>query len=347
MSKLIVEVCEIDEIMNHSNADSLSIAIVKGWQVIFNKEQVSYSPGDKVIYVPPDTMVPMEQAVKWGVDKYLHFNDEKTLGKTKQVRLRGEMSFGFLVKLMEDLEVGTDVAEQYNLTKWEPSIKVSGREEDVPHALFYKYTDIENIRNFPRVFQVGEEVVVTEKIHGTNSRIGICMEDDIPTIMAGSRTTRKKIGLDSLYEYPLKNESVKTILEEMQRERQANSVILYGEIYGKVQDLRYGLNNDLAYRAFDLSIDGEYINYLEFKMLCDRYNISMVPILYQGPFDIDILKGISNGKTTIMENPGKKDIREGIVIKPVNERIDSRLGRVILKLISDDYLIRKNGTEDH
>ena len=31
---------------------------------------------------------------------------------------------------------------------------------------------IENLRNFPDILQNGEEIIVTEKLHGTNSRIG-------------------------------------------------------------------------------------------------------------------------------------------------------------------------------
>lgn len=39
------------------------------------------------------------------------------------------------------------------------------------------------------------------------------------------------------------------------------------------------------------------------------------------------------------------NIREGIVIKPCKERGNSELGRVILKSVSEGYLLRKGGTE--
>ena len=39
-------------------------------------------------------------------------------------------------------------------------------------------------------------------------------------------------------------------------------------------------------------------------------------------------------------------LREGIVIRPKDERTD-RFGRLILKAISQTYLIRKAGTERH
>ena len=40
-------------------------------------------------------------------------------------------------------------------------------------AAFHGYTEIENIRNFPDVLQPGEEVVITEKLHGKNCRLGL------------------------------------------------------------------------------------------------------------------------------------------------------------------------------
>ena len=39
---------------------------------------------------------------------------------------------------------------------------------------------------------------------------------------------------------------------------------------------------------------------------------------------------------------------EGIVIRPASERWSERLqGRLILKSLSDEYLLRKDGTENH
>jgi hypothetical protein len=38
---------------------------------------------------------------------------------------------------------------------------------------------------------------------------------------------------------------------------------------------------------------------------------------------------------------------EGVVVQPLVERAHPEIGRVVLKLISDRYLIRKDGTELH
>lgn len=55
------------------------------------------------------------------------------------------------------------------------------------------------------------------------------------------------------------------------------------------------------------------------------------------------MEEFTSGKETISGN--ETNIREGIVIKPIFERVDFSLGRVVLKSVSEEYLLRKGGTE--
>ena len=59
-------------------------------------------------------------------------------------------------------------------------------------------------------------------------------------------------------------------------------------------------------------------------------------------FDEEMALAISSGKRTIANN-----VREGIVIKQIIEKTNPGIGRVILKIINDDYLLRTKGTEFH
>ena len=65
-----------------------------------------------------------------------------------------------------------------------------------PLAASHGYTDIENIRNFPDVLRPGEEVVITEKLHGKNCRLGLIRvpgeAGDTFEFMAGSNDVRRK-----------------------------------------------------------------------------------------------------------------------------------------------------------
>jgi hypothetical protein len=63
--------------------------------------------------------------------------------------------------------------------------------------------------------------------------------------------------------------------------------------------------------------------------------IAIVPVLYRGPFDFEVIKALAEGRSSV---PGADNIREGIVINPVTERRVPGLGRVQLKLVSNTFL---------
>jgi len=120
-------------------------------------------------------------------------------------------------------------------------------------------------------------------------------------------------------------------------EQQGHTVaVLYGEIYGsRVQSLSYGRRDGLGFAAFDLLVGERYLDYDAFAALCERHGVATAPILGRGPFSLEWVAGLSRGKTTLPD----QHIREGVVVRPVMERLDPKIGRVILKYLSDDYLL--------
>ena len=90
MSSLLVPVTVIEAITPHSNADVLELAHVLGWQPVVKKGE--YHVGDRVVYFPPDTMLPLAVSERFGVTKYL------SKGRIRCAKLRGEPSFGLVVK---------------------------------------------------------------------------------------------------------------------------------------------------------------------------------------------------------------------------------------------------------
>jgi RNA ligase len=89
-------------------------------------------------------------------------------------------------------------------------------------------------------------------------------------------------------------------------------------------------------------LDGKYVDYAIFKSLCDRYEIPQVPLVYEGAFSLEMIKGFSDGDSLVGGSHG----REGVVIKPIVEREHPKLGRVILKYVGDRYLFGKAGEQD-
>jgi RNA ligase (TIGR02306 family) len=378
VSTLIVPVTPIQEVTAHPNADRLELARLLGWQVVVGKG--TFKAGDPVLYVPPDAVVPQEWSDHWGVTQYL------SKGRVRAIKLRGEPSFGFAVPLDAGKDPRTlgaiagrdfdNVAEAFGIVKYQPPVKSArigagrqGQGDTLPeHPAFSRYTDVENLRHFPDAFEPGEEVVVVEKCHGTNSRVALIDGE----WMAGSHRVRRKgpderrhelvfripgmtrlLGLfgvkpevigprspgSSVYWQPLEVRGVRNLLEDAAtRHKQA---ILYGEIFGAgIQQLTYGLPSETSYLAFDLMVDGAFVDHDEFRRLCMKHCVPSAPILYRGPYDAALVKALSEGTTTI----GGDHYREGVVVRPVRERRHPKIGRLILKLVGDTYLT--GGVED-
>jgi len=328
MSSLIVPVTTIEALKPHPNADRLELAQVLGWQLVVPRGQ--YQVGEKLVYFPIDTLLPLDVSERFGVTKYL------SKQRIRCARLRGEPSFGLAVQPDQDWPIGENVADFYGAVKYEPPVRVTAGDAERDHLLFVGYTDIENMRNFPVIFEPGEPVVLSEKVHGTQCRVG-SIEGEL---MAGSKGLRRKRPLEdrfasNTYWFPFSLEPVLKLVEDLgSKHRQ---VILFGEVYGsKIQSFHYGLQGILGFRVFDLLLDGLYVDWLDFLKICASYTVETVPVLARLPFDLTKIRRYSEGKTLLMENDAH--IREGVVVRPEHERHDPTLGRVILKYVSDSYL---------
>jgi RNA ligase (TIGR02306 family) len=366
MSSLIVEVCRVDAVERHPNADRMCICHVKGWRVCAGRDPESgtnqFVPGDACVYIPPDSVLPPELSDRLGCTKYLSplarnaAGGRPAGGRVRVARLRGEPSYGLIMRPDDaTLPVGTDVAALLGITKWEPP-PVFGGEADVPHPAFHGYTDMENYRNFPDLFAEGEEVVLTEKLHGMNCRLGLVRDGDEWVQMAGSHNQRRKPvdskGRPSQF-WVVLTDPVRELLGHL-RQRAGQGVIVFGELVGAgVQDICYGMETGFGFRAFDLAVDGKYLDFDDKAELFGRFGVEQVPILYRGPFSRGVVEEHVSGPTTMCpaEQAGKFKGREGIVITPTREREAAvghrHLARVILKAISFEYLERKGGTEYH
>jgi RNA ligase (TIGR02306 family) len=328
MSSLVVPVTTIEALKPHANADNLELAQVLGWQVVVRKGE--YTAGQKIVYFPIDTLLPLDVSERFGVTRYL------SRQRIRCARLRGEPSFGLVVPPDQDWPAGTNVAQYYGAQKYEPPLRASAGDAEQEHPLFVAYTEVENMRNFPTVFVAGESVLLSEKLHGTNARVG-CIEGEL---MAGSMRLRRKRPADeqlaaSTYWFPFTIQAVRRLIEDLGRAHR--QVIVFGEVFGRrIQSFHYGLHESIDFRAFDLLLDGRYVDWPDFLALCARYGVRTVPVLATLSFDLDEIRRSSEGQTQVMAEHAH--MREGVVVRPLRERTDPRIGRVILKYISDSYL---------
>ncbi|MFH0947430.1 MAG: RNA ligase (ATP) [Elusimicrobiota bacterium] len=319
------------KLRKHPNADTLSIADIENsaWQVVvrtgdFAEEGIG-------IYIPVDTIVPETSEFEFLRDR--HF-------RIKAIKLRGEYSYGLLISNKDNLPVGEDVTDKIGVKKYEPPTPVDMGGEAVSQRevdWICVYTDVERYENFQDIFKEGEKVIVTEKIHGSNLRVS---RNGDNLFVGGHKWMWKETERNLYWKAIRQNGFDKILLEKLQ-----DKITLFGEVYGKkVQKLEYGLNTQkiLFYDAF---YEGKYLDWDEFIKLMNQIGLSenIVPIIYRGRYDLSMIKGLSTGNTSL----GGYHLKEGVVVKPVQERIDGKLGRAILKFINHTYETSKERTDFH
>ena len=367
MSKLIVEICKITKIEKHPNADRLDIATVKGWNCIVSKD--NHKVGDLVIYCPPDCVIPTNIIEKYNLE-FLKKN-----GRVGTIKLRKYISQGLILELPKDWvhswKEGMDVAKMLGITKYEPPVNqsFSGNlpSKKKRNPLFDKYTEIENVKNFNTVFKKGDSVVITEKIHGTNFRAGTLPINPGYTLIDKIKYLINKYIFKKKYEFVYGSHNVQLtginklnsfygddVYGRMAKKYKLAEIIpkdyiLYGEIYGKgIQELEYGMA-DIDIVFFDIKYKEKYLNYAHFLDFCDKYDLPRVPLLYCGEFYEHQLIACTQGDTVmgLVCNKNIDQMREGCVVKSLDEENNPRIGRKILKSVNEEYLLTKNRTEHH
>lgn len=243
-----------------------------------------------------------------------------------------------------------------------------------PNLFSPKY-DVDSFQRWARqVFTEGEPVWISEKTHGQNSRYvfhdgqffcgsryewkkeysqipvpnrdelvsrlkerkpdagmykGNEFEEDADKIIAEIR--RKN-------ENPLQNvwwKALKQYDDVMDWLQRYPDHILYGELYGAVQNLKYGVPpGEVRLAFFDvLQPKGHWVTLeqLQYPML----ELPWVPHIATIPYNFEECLKLAEGPSLI---PGAKNIREGCVISPLVEREYPKLGRVKLKIVSAKFL---------
>lgn len=329
MSIFKVEVVKIISVNSHPNADRLDIATIEGmaYQVVTAKG--NFSPSDIAFYFPIDSVIPDEYLDKFGIRPYYS-------KKLRAAKLRGIFSEGLLIPVAEEFQgnIGDDYTEHFGVTKYEYPIpqNMSG---DVESPIGqYKFPSPEHLKRYRDVLEEGEKVVVTEKLHGTNFTV---MVDENGTHIGSHNYFWKNNTTNKNLVY------VRAYNETPALHKQPINTQVFGEIYG-VQDIKYGLNNSkIGIALFAVKNNGKFLNYNDFVAFCDKFALPSVPVLYIGSYTWEAVSQFNNANSVLEP----KCMMEGVIIQPLVERTHPEIGRVVLKLISDRYLLRKDPTELH
>lgn len=384
MAELIVEVCKIDKVERHPNADRLDIATVKGWNCIVGRHE--FKEGDLCIYIPVDAVLPD------ALENVLFSNTQVKLKKhrVRTIKLRGVVSQGLVISpaKVNEYTMATKgavffgsgkIAETYDckdvlgITKYEPPAKGipmklnnSRRALIHRHPDFRKYTDINHLKNFPTMLK-DSKVIVTEKIHGTNFRSGWLpykprtifgkLKKIILDIFGlgkkwefvyGSHNVQLQDGSDKQYYETNVYARIVKQLDLKSKFRELPGLIFYGEIYGD------GIQKGYTYGKKPGEIDVRW-----FDAYCtqgQRYIDWHELLTVACEFDLELVPVISIDEFKSIDLDryvsGRSLIckdqrhREGIVIRSVEE-FNGHGGRSILKFLNPDYLLLKDNSYWH
>lgn len=357
MSTHEVRVIRIREIEKHPNADKLGLVRIDGYTCAVALGQ--FKPGDLAVYIEPDYVVP-------DLPQYAFLGGHRRI---KSKKLRGTWSQGLLMPL-NDLGIvareGDNVMRELNITRYEPpqpgesrpgrnGAKTGNSQAEKPHASLAGVAvyDLENLRKHSSEIAEGEFVVITEKIHGCNARYAYRNG----RMWCGSRTQWRKSGRQSWWD------KLKTrVVRLWRRSKRPNAdltagnvwwrvldthqwivdwckahqdCVLFGEVFGDVQDLKYGAEKgQLFFRAFDVMRDGKFVDAVAFNTELGLSHAQRAPVLYTGPYSRSHAEDLA-----LRDSVLAKHLSEGVVVKPLQEK-RGWCGRVALKLVSDRYLSR-------
>ena len=369
MSTHEVKVIRIENIGPHEKADRLELVTVWGYTCVVRKGQ--FKVGDLAAFIEPDYTVPLDRPEFAFLSKP---GSTRTTHRIAVSRLRGVYSSGLLVGAPEGSKEGDNVIKLLGIERYEPpesNMTKGCAAEHGPEVVCPKY-DLENLKKYYSLLIPGEECIITAKLHGTSGRF--VYHND--RMYCGSRTTwRMKPGTivpGSVF----KNPWYKTLFAKLTGYKLARpdsdgqivqknawwealaqnpwieefckanpGVVVYGEVVGPTiqgENYHYGFQkNQVGFFVFDIIENGKWIvndNFVNYGFFQDKFScLQFVPTLYHGPYDVEVVKKLAEEVETFNN---ANHIREGVVVKVIDERYDPTIGRVALKYVSDTYLER-------
>lgn len=367
-----VPLTEVLEVNDHPNADRLDVITVYGFQVVAKKGQ--YNVGDKVIYIPIDSIITPE------LEYHLFPEGSKiklNKQRVKQIRIRKLASQGMLIS-PEDIqtvynftpsELEKDYKEEIKVIKYEPpkpNFQASGgggqkRNKPLENSNFHKYNGLTNIKWCPFMFKEGEIVVYQEKLHGSNARFGSVPFEAVTFF----DKVKKFFGFAPKYEFVYGSNNVQLqnrkgytgfygenvyakVFNKVEAHNKVKpNEVIYGELIGEgiQKNYHYGHKNDHHFVLFDVKVINEdgtqnWLSPKEVEAYGKERGFDVVPNVYEGPFsDLEHVKRFTLGDSIYCP---KQKIREGVVVKSIENYSDERGNKKALKAISEKYLDKDN-----
>lgn len=248
MSK-IASIEKLISVEPHPNADRLDLVKVLGYQCV--TERGLHSPGDLIVYIQPDSVLPVD--AEWA-ESYRKYSPTRI----KAVKLRGEFSEGIIVKQSQiahlfsdaflDTDEGYEMSEVLGIKHYEPPLPQDLSAKGLL-PLGIPKTDEERWENITVRLPFGEVVDVTLKVDGQSWSAYYDVEKDQFGVLG--RTMEYKEDCNNRYTAQIERYDIKRKLIAFCKDHGV-SLCIRGESYG--EGLQGHANNPHAKEKAGLAI---------------------------------------------------------------------------------------------
>lgn len=291
----------------------------------------NHKPGDTVFFIPAESVLPLELSDALDITKYT------SRSRIRVTKLRGNRS--------EGLVVDKAVVEPYlpYIMKWEdpPSSHMRGDQRAAKGIAleFEKFYKMPNLLDEPKLFNVGEHLAWSIKIHGTNCRFGYLQNPQTEEyeLYVGSHNVVLRESEVNLYWQVIKSLLVDKHIYPDNMDS-IKDLVFYGEIYGP--GIQKGFHYDETVptvKVFSMKQKYDYVDVGTLRETCGKLGFPVV----------------EHHKTTFRSLSELRDIAdnvEGLTTSHINEGIvvvSTERPSVMAKLISFNYLALNDRTERH
>lgn len=350
MSRKLVTIRKIKQLIPIKDADMICIAIIDGWQVIVKKSE--FKVGDECLFFEIDSFLP-------ATDERFAFLKKTSLFKGKEgyrlktMKMKGVISQGLALPLSMFPEIlGKPAQEDYtellNVIKYDVAKQDSSLVSGNPEGKFPSFipkTDQERIQNLTSYFETMKDVTFEEtlKLDGSSMtcyKIGIksSLLKRILSWLSGKPLTTYHFGVCSrnleLKKSDTSNFWSTAIAADIESKLPAGFAI-QGELIGPNIQSNHEKVSALDYFVFDVFdiTNGKYLLPEERRAFCAQYNLQHVPVISTNalPCNMTLDQLLQHVEGESM-NPGT--ISEGRVYK------SNTNNNVSFKVISNKYLLK-------
>jgi RNA ligase (TIGR02306 family) len=366
MERALASVQRVDSLYPIEGADKIEAAKIGGWYCVVKKGE--FKEGDLGVFFEIDSVLPDKPQFEFMRDRKF---------RVKTIKLRKQISQGLFMPFSDvfpgvacSYPEGTDLTLVLGVTKYETdpynrssNAPRSGAKDStlLPWPGFVPKTDetrVQHLKTFLERYE-GTKVYATEKLDGSsmtcfykNGKFGVCSRNfelyHIPErnflLEKVVRISRRIRGLgkeqdasNTQFWVAAKAQGIPSAMKKY-----GKNLAIQGELIGPgIQGNKYQLDA-LEYHVFNAYFIDEkrYANFTELAKICETLQLRMVPVI--GAFalshTIDELVSRAEGFSRLND----KTIREGYVVRPLEEMTDPFLGRWSFKVINPYFLLAED-----